>query len=68
MQSPVDRFKARFEYLRALRYELRMLPRCDHIQVCTVENKRYLESFLPATRAAHRRGDAGRDQYGAIPV
>ena len=48
MKSPVDRIKARFEYLRALRYELRMLPRCDHIQVCTVENKRYLESFLPA--------------------
>jgi glycosyltransferase involved in cell wall biosynthesis len=24
-----------------------MLPRCDHIQVCTLENRRYLESFLP---------------------
>ncbi|MGD1073373.1 MAG: glycosyltransferase, partial [Bryobacteraceae bacterium] len=47
MRSPIDRLKARFEYLRAIRYELGMLPRCDHIQVCTVENKRYLESFLP---------------------
>ena len=47
MRSPVARVKAGFEYLRAIRYELEMLPRCDHIQVCTLENKRYLESFLP---------------------
>jgi GT2 family glycosyltransferase/glycosyltransferase involved in cell wall biosynthesis len=47
MRSPLDRVKARFEYLRALRYELNLLPRCDHVQVCTVENKRYLEGFLP---------------------
>jgi len=47
MRSPVDRIKARFEYLRAIRFELKLLPHCDHIQVCTIENKRYLESFLP---------------------
>ena len=47
MRSPVDRIKARFEYLRAIRYELNLLPRCDEIQVCTLENKAYLESFLP---------------------
>ena len=47
VRSPVDRLKARFEYLRAIRFELKLLPRCDHIQVCTEENKRYLESFLP---------------------
>jgi O-antigen biosynthesis protein len=47
VRSPLDRLKARFEYLRAIRFELRMLPRLDHIQVCTLENKRYLESFLP---------------------
>ncbi|MDQ1474343.1 MAG: hypothetical protein QOJ99_5823 [Bryobacterales bacterium] len=47
MHSPVDRLKARFEYLRAVRFELNLLPICDHIQVCTLENKRYLESFLP---------------------
>ncbi len=45
--SPLARAKARFEYLRAIRFELKMLPKCDHIQVCTLENKRYLESFLP---------------------
>ncbi len=45
--SPIDRIKARFEYLRAIRYELDLLPRCDEIQVCTLENKAYLESFLP---------------------
>jgi glycosyltransferase involved in cell wall biosynthesis len=43
----MERFKARFEYLRAIRYELNLLPRCDHIQVCSIENKAYIESFLP---------------------
>lgn len=47
MRGPIDRIKARFEYLRAIRFELKLLPECDHIQVCTEENKRYLESFLP---------------------
>lgn len=56
IRSPLDRLKARFEYLRAIRFELRLLPHCDHVQVCTVENKRYLESFLP--RLA-RRIDSG---------
>lgn len=47
MKSPLERFKARFEYIRAIRYELKLLPNCDEIQVCTLENKRYIESFLP---------------------
>jgi O-antigen biosynthesis protein len=47
IRSPLERTKARFEYLRAIRFELKMLPKCDHIQVCTLENRRYLESFLP---------------------
>lgn len=56
IRSPVDCLKARFEYLRAIRFELRLLPRCDHIQVCTDDNRRYLESFLPALKP---RIDAG---------
>jgi GT2 family glycosyltransferase/glycosyltransferase involved in cell wall biosynthesis len=48
MRGPLDRIKARFEYLRALRFELGMLPGCDHVQVCTEENRQYIESFLPA--------------------
>ncbi|MDQ6665578.1 MAG: glycosyltransferase [Acidobacteriota bacterium] len=56
MRSPLDKIKARLEYLRAIRYELRMLPRCDRIQVCTRENREYLESFLP--------GLSGRIQEG----
>jgi glycosyltransferase involved in cell wall biosynthesis len=40
--------KARIEYLRALRYELRALPAFDQVQVCTPQNRRYLLSFLPA--------------------
>ena len=42
--------KACFEYLRALRYELRTLPRMDLIETCTAENNEYLLSFLPELR------------------
>jgi glycosyltransferase involved in cell wall biosynthesis len=38
---------AGLEYLRALRYELKVLPAMDRIQVCTTENRDYLLSFLP---------------------
>ena len=48
MRGSAERLKARFEYLRAIRFELEMLPRCDHVQVCTEENRLYLESFVPA--------------------
>jgi GT2 family glycosyltransferase/glycosyltransferase involved in cell wall biosynthesis len=41
------RWKAGFEYLRALRYELGVLPRMDRVQVCSRENGEYLASFLP---------------------
>ena len=36
-----------WEYLRALRFELRALPRFDHIQACTAANRDYLVSFAP---------------------
>ncbi|MEK7406049.1 MAG: glycosyltransferase [Acidobacteriota bacterium] len=42
------KLKASFEYLRALRYELRTLPQLDRIQVCSRENGNCLASFLPA--------------------
>ena len=47
MHGTLARIKARYEYLRALRYELGMLPRCDRVQVCTRENGEYLAGFLP---------------------
>ncbi|MGA2136775.1 MAG: glycosyltransferase [Bryobacteraceae bacterium] len=56
MHGALARSKARYEYLRALRYELRMLPRCDRVQVCTRENAEYLAGFLPHIRG---RMDAG---------
>ncbi len=46
----VQKVQAMFEYLRALRYELGMLPKPDRIQVCSRDNKEYLLSFLPALR------------------
>jgi GT2 family glycosyltransferase len=41
------RVKAVFEYLRAIRYELAILPRFDRIQVCSEANRDYLLSFSP---------------------
>ena len=45
--SHLERIQARWEYLRALRWELRMLPQLDRIQVCSRDNADYLLSFLP---------------------
>jgi glycosyltransferase involved in cell wall biosynthesis len=52
----VGGFKARVEYLRALRYELRALPRFDQVQVCTAANRDYLLSFLPRLAPKLRAG------------
>ncbi len=46
----LDRGKAAYEYLRALRYELRVLPKFDRVQVCSPDNGDYLLSFLPGLR------------------
>ncbi len=40
--------KAAYEYLRALRYELRVLPAFDRIQMCSRENRKYLLGFVPS--------------------
>ena len=47
ISNTLERIQARWEYLRALRYELRMLPAPDRIQVCSDENREYIASFLP---------------------
>ncbi len=47
MKRALPRIQARWEYLRALRYELKQLPKADRIQVCSAENRQVLESFLP---------------------
>jgi GT2 family glycosyltransferase/glycosyltransferase involved in cell wall biosynthesis len=56
MAGIIDEVKARFEYLRALRYELRTLPGCDQVQVCTPQNRDYLLSFLPHLAGRLRDG------------
>ena len=53
--NPVEKLLHGYEYLRALRFELRALRRFDGVQTCTAENRRYLESFLgrgPSDKAA----------------
>jgi O-antigen biosynthesis protein len=47
MSGVVERTVSRWEYLRAIRYELKLLPRLDRIQVCSRDNAEYLLSFLP---------------------
>jgi glycosyltransferase involved in cell wall biosynthesis len=48
--------KARIEYLRALRYELGVLPAFDQVQVCTPANRDYLLSFRPELAPKLRDG------------
>ncbi len=36
------------EYLRAIRFELQALQNVDYVQVCTPDNARLLQSFLPS--------------------
>ena len=47
MRGAVTRGQAMFEYLRALRFEIRALPHADRVQVCSADNRAVLESFLP---------------------
>jgi O-antigen biosynthesis protein len=46
-RGPIETGKTAYEYLRALRYELRVLSHFDRVQVCSPENGNYLLSFLP---------------------
>ena len=48
--NPLGNVIPTVEYMRALRYELRTLPRLDRIQVCTRENADYLTGYLPKLR------------------
>jgi len=71
MNGLVERTEARWEYLRALRYELKLLPRMDRVQVCTRDNADYLESFLPELKGKIDDGyRAGIDtqQYAFKPA
>ena len=46
-RSALVRLQSRWEYLRALRYETSILPFADRVQVCSRQNREYLESFVP---------------------
>ena len=56
MIGVADEAKARVEYLRALRYELNVLPAFDQVQVCTRANRDYLLSFRPELASRVREG------------
>jgi len=47
---------ATYEYLRALRYELTMLPHMDRIQMCSRANESYLAEFAPTLRPKMQSG------------
>src|SRR5262249_22732603 len=68
MRGPLAPAKAPLEYLRALRYQLRILGRCDRVQACTPANKDYLAEFLPELAARIQAGlragiDTGRYEF-----
>jgi glycosyltransferase involved in cell wall biosynthesis len=50
MKGPLQRVQTTFEYLRSLRYELRLLPKVDRVQVCSAENGECLLGYLPMLR------------------
>ena len=47
MKGLLKKTKAALEYLKALRYELGLLPQLDRVQVCSRDNQQHLLSFLP---------------------
>src|SRR5204863_9403415 len=67
MVGKVDEVKARIEYLRALRYELGVLPGFDQVQVCTPANRDYLLGFRPGLgrglRARPRAGSPRSEEH-----
>ena len=52
----VGEFKARIEYLRALRFEMGALPPFDEVQVCTPAQRDYLLGFQPGLAPKLRVG------------
>jgi O-antigen biosynthesis protein len=50
VKNPLKRIQHSWEYLRAIKYELTLLPKMHRVQVCSSDNREYVESFLPAMR------------------
>ena len=50
MHALTRRITAAFEYLRALRYETRVVPNMDRVQVCSADNHRHLLSYAPSLK------------------
>lgn len=46
----IEKVQTGYEYLRALHYEVGVLPHLDRVQVCSPDNANYLLSFLPQLR------------------
>lgn len=52
----MHRPSAAYEYLRALRYELKLLPRMDRIQMCSQANEDFLLEFAPELKSKMQTG------------
>ena len=68
--SPVQRAWAMLEYVRMLRYELRLLRKMTRVQTCSRENSKYLLGFDPKLQSRLDSGlrsgiDTGRYRYVA---
>lgn len=47
VRNPFKKIQHTWEYLRAMKYELTLLPKMHRVQVCSSDNREYIESFLP---------------------
>jgi O-antigen biosynthesis protein len=56
MSGALGGLKARVEYLRALRYELKNLPEFEQVQMCTPANREYVLTFRPELASRLRAG------------
>lgn len=56
MKGATKRLAARYEYLRALRYELATIPQFDSVQLCSPANRDFLLEFAPKLKSLTTAG------------
>jgi len=68
LHGAVMKLKAGFEYLRAIHFETKTLPKLDRVQTCTRDNTEHLLSFIPDLKGRVQDGlragvDTSRYRY-----
>ena len=68
IRSPIEKVKAQFEYLRAIRYELKMLLGMRWSRYAPKRTNSYIKSFLPDLAPRISSGNAGGDRHFVVSV